>query len=377
MRRILVYVWVGHHHLADEAMYLAVRKLFRGYELIPHGDSGRAVSDDINADITLFGGGDVLPNWMMASKVRKSKLNYCLGVGVLDANFFNRSWDKTEPKNILENIFDRVDRSEFLAKIVKLACSTRLGDPLKLKPYFKRFHISERDFQRIAKFGFDRIGVRGPVSQEILRQHGIASTIVGDTALYCEPTAYHYEKSYKVGINVTRPEYIEQWTQDDAHIKHIISFCNSISDKYRFVILPFYPLDLEINQRLSREINNAILLDFYTTDDVQGAIDEISTCDLMIAERFHATSFSACCHVPFISLEYQPKKLDLVRSLDLEELNIRTDQVTYEKLEELFNKAIDNQAIINRLRRNVENIRKKLEDFAALIKTDIEHVLRV
>ena len=37
-RRILMYVLVGHHNLPDEAMYLAVRKLFPEYELIPRGD---------------------------------------------------------------------------------------------------------------------------------------------------------------------------------------------------------------------------------------------------------------------------------------------------------------------------------------------------
>jgi len=381
MTRILVYVGINQYHPGDEGMYLALKKLFSEYELIPHGDLYQPVSDDITADVTLFGGGDVIPNWLMASKIRRSKLNYCLGVGVLDPDFFHRPFDEIEPENMSQNILKKtvelVNRSHLLAKIIRRAWPNRLGDPLNLAPYLNTDEMSKRDFQKVAEFGFDRIGVRGSVSQEILRKHGIASTVVADTALYCEPTAYHYERNYKIGINIIAPGTQQKWTQDDTYIKHIISFCNSISDKYRFVILTFFPRDLEVNQELSREIKNATLLNFSARadPDAQGVLDEISTCDLMIAERFHATSFGACCHVPFISLEYQPKKLDLTKSLDLEDLSIRIDQVTYEKLEELFNKTVGNPDLIDRIRRNVANARKKLEDFTDLIKTDIEHRL--
>ena len=362
--KILDYTWINHHQLADEAMYLVHKQLFPEYKLIPHWNSHQDVSDDIETDITLFGGGDTLPGWMKASKIRKGKLNYCLGIGIQNPYFHNREWDKMDFKNI-------VDRLGNIGNVVRFV-DEKIKSPLRLLR-LNRLHITDKDFEKIKNFGFNRIGVRGPLSQEILQQYGISSTIVGDTALYLKPTACHYKKNYKAAINIAQPHH-NKWTGGDKYIKEVISFCNSMSDTYKFVILPTYINDVEISKKISRNIKNSSVLDFTTNIDVQGFLDEISTCDLTIGERFHSNVFSACCHVPFISLEYNPKKQDLVRSLGLEEFNIRIDELTRKKLEELFNEIIDNNKnIVNRLRKNVDSLRNKIEDFVSLIKRDIEN----
>lgn len=362
--KILEYVWINHHQVADEAMYLVHRQLFPEYELLPHWDPHKDVSDDIETSITLFGGGDVLPGWMKTSKVRKGKLNYCLGIGIQNPYFFNRKWDKMDIKNMTDRIW-------VIREMVRLV-NEKIGVPLPLK--LNRFHITDQDFKKIKNFGFDRISVRGPISQKILQRHGITSTIVGDTALYIKPTAYHYKESYKIAINILQPNY-NKWTRGGNYIKEIISFCNSKSDTYKFVIIPTYINDLDISKKISRKIKNSIVLDFTTNVNVQGLVDEISTCDLMIGERFHSNVFSACCHVPFISLEYEPKKQDLVRFLGLEEFNIRIDKLTKEKLEELFNKiSNNNKNISNCLRKGVDSSRNKIEDFVMLIKRDIKNL---
>lgn len=363
--RILDYTWIHHHQVADEAMYLVHKQLFPEYELLPHWDPHKDVSDDIETSITLFGGGDVLPSWMKDSKIRKGKLNYCLGIGIQNPYFFNREWDKMDIKNIIDRIWA-------IRKMVRFV-DRKIKSPLRLLR-LNRFHITDKDFEKIKNFGFNRISVRGPMSQEILQRYGISSTIVGDTALYIKPTAYHYEKNYKIAINILQPNY-NKWTRRGNYIKEIISFCNSISDTYRFVIIPTYINDLDISKKMSRKIKNSIVLDFTTNVNIQGLLDELSTCDLMIGERFHSNVFSACCHVPFISLEYNPKKQDLIHFLGLKEFNIRIDELTRGKLEELFNKIINNKKnIINCLRKGVDKSRKKIEDFVTLIKRDIKNL---
>lgn len=361
--KILDYTWINHHQLADEAMYLVHKQIFSEYELIPHWNPHKDVSDDIENDITLFGGGDTLPGWIKASKIKKGKLNYCLGIGIQNPFFHNRKWDKMDFRNMLDRLGIVGNMRGFVNKITR--------GRLRLN----RFHITDQDFEKIRKIGFNRIGVRGPLSQEVLQQYGISSDIVGDTALYLKPTTYQYKKSYKIAINILTPNY-QKWTRSSNYIKEIISFCNSISDKYRFVILPTYIGDLEISRKISSQIKNSNMIDFTTNIDVQGILNEISTCDLLIGERFHSNVFSACCFVPFISLEYNPKKQDLVRSLGLEEFNIRIDKLTKTKLEELFSKIINNDKnVINHLRRGVNNLRNKMKDFVALIKSDIENKL--
>ena len=365
--KILDYTWIGHHQMGDEAMYLAHKQLFpeTEYELIPYSDFRKEVSEDIKTDITLFGGGDILPDGMKTSKTRKGKLNYCLGIGIQNPYFHNREWDKMDLKNA-------VDRLGIIGDMIGFAYG-RIRGPVRLGHKLNRFHIADQDFEKIKEFGFDRISVRGPMSQEILERYGIPSTIIGDPALCLRPMAYHYEKKYKIAINIRHPKS-NKWTRSDMYIKDIISFCNSISNKYEFVIIPTYLKELDLSREISKKIKNSNALDFVTNVNVQGLLNEISNCDLMIGERFHSNVFSACCHVPFISLEYEPKKQDLVRSLGLEEFNIRIDKLNKKKLGKLFNTIIDDdKTIITRLKKNVGILRNKIEEFVRLIKADIEN----
>jgi polysaccharide pyruvyl transferase WcaK-like protein len=241
----------------------------------------------------------------------------------------------------------------------------KLNNPLKLYDCF-----TDYDYEKIRNFGFNRIGVRGPRSQEILAQYGIPSTIVGDTALYLKPTEYNYEKNYKIAICIRDKGM--KWEESKNYIKEIISFCNSLSDDYRFVILPIYPPDVKINKTISGKINNSKILDFSDNVNINGLLDEITTCDLMIGEKLHSNVLSACCHVPFISIEYDPKSTDFVKTLELEMLNIRIGRVSEEKLDSLFHEIINNDKILNKLKSNVEKLRTKLEEFAESIKQEID-----
>ena len=370
-QKIGYYGWLGHNNTGDEAAYLANKQLFNEYELVPFCKNN-------DSNVTLLGGCTMLPSalvgWRGEHQIKKRKINYGIGLGIQDPEFHNRRCHRIDVTwaagRLGFHLNQALGRLRYIWPAINIA-NNKLGRPLNLGGYY----ILDQDFEKIRKFGFDRIGVRGPVSQEILQRYGIASTIVGDTVLYLEPTAYHYDKSHKIAISIR--DKGPKWENTTNYLKELILFCNSISDAYRFIVLPIYPPDMELGKKLNREINNSILLDFTTNIDVRGLLDEISSCDLMIGEKLHANVLSACCHVPFISIEYDPKSYDFVCTLGLEELNIRIDKVTYEKLEELFNKAIDNQDIIDRLKQNVETIRKKLESFADVIKTDIEHELRV
>ena len=357
-KKILYYGWLGHKNIGDEAVYLANKLLFSEYDLVTN-------YEDENANTTLLGGCTMLPGEFRrkeGSRIRKSRLNYAIGMGIQDPDFF-RFLGRFETRPLTARRRLKVPAGK-IGGAMRLI-DNKLNNPLKLYDCF-----TDYDYEKIRNFGFNRIGVRGPRSQEILAQYGIPSTIVGDTALYLKPTEYNYEKNYKIAICIRDKGM--KWEESKNYLKEIISFCNSLSDDYRFVILPIYPPDVKINKTISGKINNSKILDFSDNVNINGLLDEITTCDLMIGEKLHSNVLSACCHVPFISIEYDPKSTDFVKTLELEMLNIRIGRVSEEKLDSLFHEIINNDKILNKLKSNVEKLRTKLEEFAESIKQEID-----
>jgi len=70
--------WQNHDNLGDEAIYYVDQKLFPKYNLVSSND--RLISN-----ITLFGGGTLLPHWPYICPI--NKYNYAFGVGVQDIRF--------------------------------------------------------------------------------------------------------------------------------------------------------------------------------------------------------------------------------------------------------------------------------------------------
>lgn len=151
----------------------------------------------------------------------------------------------------------------------------------------------------------------------------------------------------------------------------IIEFCNNYSGEFDFVFFPFHPPDIDVNLEAAKSVPNAEYKDYCSYIDVPGLLNEISRCDLVIADKLHANVLSACTYTPFISIAYQPKNMDFAESLEMKEYNIRADNLILEDLTDLFEQAIASDEIQGKIKNKVIEKRKAIRDFAEQIKLEI------
>jgi polysaccharide pyruvyl transferase WcaK-like protein len=353
--------WQGNGNIGDDAIFEGTKRLLSSFEFTTNPQETTVA--------TVIGGGTLLPIALTSWSnyyVKRSKYNFTIGIGVNDPDFYkmrHRLFDVRwlvgqagiNSKSII-NSFKFF--GNFIAKI-----DSFLRQPTKIaQPY-----LFGKDFKLIKSFRFDRIGVRGPLSQEILRNHGINSEVVGDPALYLKPNRYVYKRKNKIAISI-RPNKDLKWSYDKAYLKSLIRVSYKLSDTYEFVILPLSVNDSQVNRWLAKKLPNATYKNFAYKEDLQGLLDEISNCDVMIGERLHANILAAACHVPFVSLEYRPKSRDFAKSVCLEDMNIRLDRVNDAILHNLINRALNQSEVRSKLQTNVKKIRRRLEKYAFQIQ---------
>ena len=339
--------WIGHRNIGDEAIYQANVQLFPEFNL--HDASKLSDYDHL-----IVGGGTIFPKFaVIQDNLAAGQTNHALGVGVRNPSFWNQSFGSFDMGYLLEKYGTKRLFANPTARYLLRGVGQRT-DSVTTQPHV----VSSADFNRIRQFDFDFIGVRGPISHDILSLNGIPSRIVGDTALMLRPTEYSQSASNKIAVTLRSGDY--QWDSDGSYRDRVIEFCQRHQAEYDFVFLPFYPPDLQVCIDAVDQIESAYLVDYCTQVDVQATIDLIASCDLVISDKLHATVLAACCSVPFISLEYRPKNLDFAQSVGMEAFNIRSDRVTVDRLEERASRALGSDILSNQLEDRVELYRTRL-----------------
>lgn len=343
--------WLGNNNLGDEAIYLAIDR----------------ESDDLNlkvseyaddAQISLLGGGTILPLVFRnnsAYHFQNRDLNIALGTGVARPSFENQRRAQIDLRWLFAqanvDILAKIDRFGLPGAAIQTFSNNLPGVSMQ------GVYCDERDFLQ-ADDSLDIITVRGPHSQRTLAEYGIKSEIVGDTALLLEPEEYQLDASNKIVVCLRNPGNGRKWSYDRKYIDEVLRFCRSVERNIEFVFLPFSPDDIPLHRDLANSLPNARWADYTSYVDIDGVLDELSSAELVIGEKLHASILSACCYTPFISLGYAPKNEDFCASLDLDEFNIRIRNVTESNLHELYSKT--GNMDIDELRRPVNEYRERL-----------------
>ena len=305
--------WLGHANVGDEALFLVSKKLFGENKIVPID------VDNVSpcSGITLFGGGTLLPFWTFGLNL-KNRYNYVFGVGVRNPRYW--------------------------------------GD-------FDHIFI-----EHIKRFRFRLLGVRGPLSQNILKKWGIASEVIGDPALILEPACCKKQKE-RIAINVTTANN-EMWGNSQHVIEETIKLCQTLKKQYELTLIPFYHEDVPSVIQISREVGVDV---FENWSNPQQTLDFMSSCKVVIGQKLHSIVFSAAAFTPFISLEYRPKCLDFSQTVGYEKYNLKTDQMTAQNvLTKLHYLLEDYDHMRELLIENVGIYRKKIKSFAKRIIEDIE-----
>lgn len=306
-------------NLVDEAYLKISQQIFSSYRVVSDPRTIGFWYGKQHSKVNLFGGGTLLP--FDSFWVRPNLYNYAFGVGVRDLSF---------------------------------------------KPEFYQKGVVEK----IRRFNFRLLGVRGEQSKKTLRGWGIDSEVVGDPCLLLEPPPNHKRNQNLVGVNLSSFKAI--WGNSPDKIVHEgIKICKSLRDKgYSIILIRFREEDPPALKEISRATGAPI---FDRGNDVLGTLNLIASCKILIGEILPSTSFSAAAHTPFIMLSYQPKCTDFVDTVGFGKYAIRTDEMNCEKVIDLFEDLLNNwNAMQNVLIRNVATYRQKLRNLADRIIEDIE-----
>ena len=340
--------WQGNQNIGDDAVFCATRQLLDDVTVTP--DPAEASSAPV-----LFGGGTVLPvalkpfsDYDFDSEQRL----FALGVGINDPAFYNRRLQWFDLRWAVGRMgFGPLLSSPGICAGLLRKCISITGHP--------PLYFQDQDFRHMNQIPFELLGVRGPRSHRILEQYELKSQTIADPALYLEPDHYSNERSNKIAICVRSSGL--KWTSSSDYVDVLVDVCREWPRPVEFVTLPFYPEDQADNQQIADRIPSATCKNYVEPMDLAGLMNDISSCDVMIGEKLHANVLAAACHVPFVSLEYRPKNLDFAESMDLEEMNIRLDEVTHRRLRTTLHRALNDPEIRDTLVENVQLSRTKLE----------------
>lgn len=297
--------WLGHHNLGDEAIYSAFREIFKEFDVLPFKNTIKMeyfekIRNENIFDAVFLGGGTLIGGEgslnMIKSAQRKRVPTAIFGTGVRSPVF----WGKA--------------RTDYDINKAWIECL------------------------EIAKY----VGVRGPLSQQILCNNGLnCSEIIGDLALFFAKDKIKIKnKNKKLGINIGTSGG-NVWGKEDEILVFIVKFAEIMIDRgWDITFLPVWDKDiLYIEEAMTRIRKHVTLFSEYNS--IGKVIDFLEQCDLFVGEKLHSVVLAMCSYTPSIMLEYRPKCLDFMKSMDLEKFNIRTDALRADTIIDMVDELYD------------------------------------
>ncbi len=279
--------WLGRKNFGDEIMLQALR------ELLPEA---HVAYEPPGAKLLLLGGGTLINRLTYLEALRRHDSprveRVVFGTGVADPDY----WGLTEP---VDQWLDFLDSCTY-------------------------------------------VGVRGPRSKAILRDWGYEGRleILGDPGLSVRPTGSVVVDD---GLVVLSPAYTEGelWGESDDQVFAAMSdLVESLLRSGRGVAyLSCHPGDDRFIMEIMRRSGSVDAQYVAAYADHEAGLELLSQAAVVVAERLHAAVIAAAGGTPFVAIEYRPKIRDFARSVDQDDLVVRSDEVNAARLLELVELA--------------------------------------
>lgn len=320
MKKILYIGWVGYKNLGDELMLDLFKeqfsKLGNSYNLEFANIEHRFLKNvsPQSYDLIILGGGSILGGYgqyvhpyvidFLHHALTLNKKIMIWGTGI--------DW---VPKKYIE----RLNRN------IKIPLSISPNLQKKIEKVFRESVWS---------------GVRGPLTLRMLEQYGIKNAFISgdpafllrllpnekETALLPDSRIQHYGKI--IGVN---------WGTSFNHIygehemkveDELAAALNQLIEKsYLVYLYSVWKTDLAAIERLYTKLNNKkmVILD-KTLHSQNELMHIINTFSFTINLKLHANYISLAANVPFVALGYRFKVFDFIKSINLEDFIIATDE---------------------------------------------------
>lgn len=338
-KRPLVYYmgWTGHQNLGDEVLYEAHKTLFPNLRFIPFRKLSPASSlirlvRRKGFAAGFLGGGTLInqsPAWIdYIKRVQAYGLPvYCFGTGVTEDKF-KFDFEKTNLK--------------------------QWTPVLDTMPF---------------------VGIRGPRSMELLESVSFRKAKqIGDTALALAPAKMFAKKRNKViGLNYGISRKTLMWGDNKNYTKQITAIIKGLIEQgYEIRLLPVWPDDIESNTSLLKYAGSKRCSMRIAYDNLNDYNKELNECSFFIGQKLHSTIFACMQRIPSIMIEYQPKCMDFMRSINLEDYVIKTSECTPDKIIEMIDLLSGNY---DRIRETIDKQIIRYQEIQRGYAEDIEKQL--
>ncbi|MCP3997016.1 MAG: glycosyltransferase [bacterium] len=279
--------WLGRQNFGDEIMLRALR------ELLPDTNVGYEAP---GAKLLMLGGGTLINRLTYLESLRRHDSprveRVVFGTGVADPDY----WGITEP---IDQWLDFLD-----------SCA--------------------------------HVGVRGPRSEAILREWGYEGSleIIGDPGLSVRPSGSIVVENDLVVVSPAHTDG-ELWGGSDADVfAALAGLATSLRNEGRRVAyLSCHPGDDRFIMEIMRNSDTIDAEYVAAYADHETGLELLARAGVVVAERLHAAVIAAAGGTPFVAIEYRPKIRDFARSVGQEDLVVRSDQVSGDKLADLVGRA--------------------------------------
>jgi len=282
----LIYVsgWLGHNNLGDEALFDAYKYLFNRYNFIHYptrgGRSLLALTKMLKpADGAIFAGGTL---------INKDR---CLSCAQRCADAFTKF----------------------------VVFGTGVADPT----FWRHDKLSQwRNLLMTA----DYIGVRGPLSAQLLERSGVHNVeVIGDPTIVLsdsKPVADDSVIEKSIGLNIGIGS---MWGESSVFQNEFLKLAK-LARKAGWLVKWFvvWPNDLDITMALARASDTCEHIYTVYSDYVQ-YFHLVRSLNFFVGMKLHAVALATCAYVPSVMLEYRPKCRDYMEAIDQGEAVVRTD----------------------------------------------------
>jgi polysaccharide pyruvyl transferase WcaK-like protein len=214
------------------------------------------------------------------------------------------------------------------------------------------------------------VGVRGPLSAELLSEVGFSNVeVVGDPVLvYASDTMEDcaaYEPD-RIGINIGWDRQMKQFGTESEiceQVTTLAKLARSAGWKVRWFIV--CPADLGITlEAAAKSDTSEEIMQCYT--NASEYIAEVKSCAVFVGMRLHSVVLATCAYVPSLMLEYRPKCRDYMLSIAQEHNLLRTDIL---HSEEMWSRASwlgsNRENLSKSLYENIKQLRERQQRRAA------------
>ena len=302
--------WLRHANLGDEALFDAYARLFPDLHLLSYETAPPVELSLYRAlikrgpayDAVFLGGGTLILHGEYLELCRHALDRGCrlaaFGTGVVDADF----------------------RQQFGAN----------------RDWQGRMRAWAQELNR-----FDFVGVRGDDSANALREAGVKDVqLTGDPAISaCTSADPSRAETKRIAMNIG--SFGPMFGSQDQVNEAAREAAAALSERgYQIDVFALHTADEKAGRWLCNQGVGA--RDLWTEfRSIERFEQRIAQYDLVIAQKLHGVVLPLACGVPAISIAYEPKCLDFMRSVNMEDVCFRTDQLRASDLVEAALRCLD------------------------------------